>query len=67
MTEKIEIEVGPQVLSNEIKVRPGLTIVRCETLQKFFVRETMERLEDLPPSIIKEVDDFLLYKKQQTG
>ena len=48
---------------NEIKVRPGLTIVRCETIGKLFVKETLDPVESLPPSIIKEVDDFLLSKK----
>lgn len=52
---------------SELEVRPGLTIVRSETLGKFFVRETMDRLEDLPASIIKEVDDFLLSRKQRAG
>jgi hypothetical protein len=54
--------LNPSALS-EIEVRPGLTIVRSETLGKYFIRETLDRLEDLPPSIIKEVDDFLLSKK----
>jgi hypothetical protein len=69
MTEKLETDVDAQDLArdlidlNEIEVRPGLTIVRSETLGKFFVRESLDRLEDLPPSIIKEIEDFLTPKK----
>lgn len=60
-TIKIEADVEAQ---DEIEIRPGLTIVRSATLGKFFVRETLDRVEDLPPSMIKEIDDFLLSKKQ---
>jgi len=44
---------------NEIKIRPGLTIVRSETLDKYFVRETLDRMEDLPPSVLREIESFL--------
>lgn len=43
----------------EIKVRPGLTIVRCETLGKFFVKETLDPVETLPPSMQAEIEPFL--------
>jgi hypothetical protein len=55
--------LNPSALS-EIEVRPGLTIVRSETLGKFFVRETMDRLEDLPAPTIKEIESFLVSRKE---
>ena len=48
---------------DEIKIRPGLTIVRCETLGKLFVRESLERLEDLPAAVRREIEDSLKEKK----
>lgn len=54
--EKLELAFAGR---DEIEVHRGLTIVRCETLGKFFVRETYERLEDLPASVIGEIEDFL--------
>lgn len=56
MIEKIELDADAQ---DEIEIRPGLTLTYSETLKKYFVKETLDRLEDLPSSIIKEVDDFL--------
>ena len=64
MAEKLETDVEALakdlVDRNEITVRPGLTIVRCETIGKFFVRETLDRVEDLPPSMLAEIDSFLI-------
>jgi hypothetical protein len=48
---------------NEIKIRPGLTLVRSEMLGKYFVRETLDRVEDLPPSMLREIENSLLSKK----
>lgn len=48
---------------SELEIRPGLTIVRSETLGKYFVRETMERVEDLPAPVRREIEDLLKDKK----
>lgn len=52
---------------NEIEIRPGLTLARCETIGKYFIRETLDRLEDLPPSMLAEIEPFLIVSNKKWG
>lgn len=71
MAEKLEPDIDALardiVDRNEIEIRPGLTIVRSETLGKFFVRESLDRLEDLPPSMVGEIESFLTASNKKRG
>ncbi len=54
-------------LQNEIEIRPGLTIVRSETLGKYFVKETLDPVENLPPSILAEIEAFGVASNKKRG
>ncbi len=53
-------------LQTEIKIRPGLTLVKCETLGKYFIRESLEPMENLPVSVRREIKAFLRGDSHET-